>query len=45
MSERLLRLMPASKNILPPGDYREWPVIDAWAREIAAEASGLVPVG
>jgi menaquinone-dependent protoporphyrinogen oxidase len=37
MSERLVRMMPAAKNILPPGDFREWDVIEAWARELAAE--------
>jgi len=35
-SERLVRLLPASKNILPPGDFRNWDAIDTWAREIAA---------
>ena len=35
ISERLVRLMPAMKGVLPPGDYREWDQIDAWAREIA----------
>lgn len=35
MSERLVRMMPASKGLLPPGDFREWDVIEAWAREIA----------
>jgi menaquinone-dependent protoporphyrinogen oxidase len=40
MSERLVRLMPAAKAILPPGDFRDWPAIEAWAREIAM---GLVP--
>jgi menaquinone-dependent protoporphyrinogen oxidase len=37
MAERLLRLMPASRNILPPGDYRDWPAIEAWAEEIAEQ--------
>lgn len=37
ISERLVRLMPASKGFLPSGDFREWDVIDAWAREIARE--------
>lgn len=37
MPERFLRLMPGSKSILPPGDFREWDVIGAWARTIAAE--------
>jgi menaquinone-dependent protoporphyrinogen oxidase len=45
MSERLVRMMPAARNVLPAGDFREWPVIEAWAREIAAEVGGLVPVG
>jgi len=36
MSERLVRMMPASEGLLPPGDFREWDVIEAWAREIAA---------
>jgi menaquinone-dependent protoporphyrinogen oxidase len=35
MSERLVRLMPAARNILPNGDFREWDAIEAWAREIA----------
>jgi menaquinone-dependent protoporphyrinogen oxidase len=35
MSERLARLLPAVKKILPEGDFREWDVIEAWAREIA----------
>jgi menaquinone-dependent protoporphyrinogen oxidase len=36
LQERLVRLMPASKQILPTGDFREWDAIEAWAREIAA---------
>ncbi len=44
ISERLVRLMPAAKDILPPGDFRNWPEIEAWARDIAA-ALAPVPVG
>jgi menaquinone-dependent protoporphyrinogen oxidase len=36
MSERFVRMMPAAKGILPPGDFRDWDAIEAWAREIAA---------
>jgi len=46
MPERFLRLMPASKSILPPGDWREWDAIEAWARAIATELrEAAVPVG
>ena len=37
LSERLVRSMPGSKGILPPGDFREWPMIEAWAGLIARE--------
>lgn len=40
-SERLVRMMPAARNILPAGDFRNWEDIEAWAREIAAT---LAPV-
>jgi menaquinone-dependent protoporphyrinogen oxidase len=49
ISERLVRLMPASKDLLPPGDFRPWDEIDGWVREIGAalaeEAANPVPVG
>lgn len=37
ISERLIRLAPASRETLPPGDFRDWEAIDAWADGIAAE--------
>ena len=37
MSERFVRMMPAFKRVLPPGDFRDWTAVDAWARQIAAE--------
>jgi menaquinone-dependent protoporphyrinogen oxidase len=43
IAERLVRMMPASKSILPPGDFREWDAIEAWAREIAGELTAKVP--
>lgn len=36
LAERIVRMMPAAKGILPPGDFRDWVAIEAWAREIAA---------
>ncbi len=35
--ERLTRLMPAAREALPAGDFREWPEIEAWADGIARE--------
>ena len=43
-SERVVRMLPAAKNMLPEGDFREWDVIEAWAGEIAA-ALTPIPVG
>jgi menaquinone-dependent protoporphyrinogen oxidase len=44
MQERLVRLMPAAKQVLPTGDFREWDSIEAWAREIAAQLAEKIPV-
>jgi menaquinone-dependent protoporphyrinogen oxidase len=35
MAERFMHVLPAGKDALPKGDFRDWPVIDAWADEIA----------
>jgi menaquinone-dependent protoporphyrinogen oxidase len=45
LAERIVRRMPAIKDLLPTGDFREWPVIEAWARDVAADVAGPVPVG
>jgi menaquinone-dependent protoporphyrinogen oxidase len=45
MPERLVRIMPASKNLLPAGDFRDWDAIEAWARTIAEELAEVAPVG
>jgi menaquinone-dependent protoporphyrinogen oxidase len=44
MQERLVRLMPAAKRVLPNADFREWNAIEAWAREIAAQLTERVAV-
>ncbi len=44
IAERFVRLMPAAKGLLPAGDFRDWPEIEAWAREIAASLQP-VPFG
>ena len=33
--ERLTRLIPASRDAVPTGDFRDWAAIEAWARGIA----------
>ncbi len=44
MAERVVRMMPAAKGVLPTGDFREWPLIEAWAREIADQLRAPAPV-
>ena len=44
MPERFLRLMPAGKQILPAGDFRDWEAIESWAREIAVALGVRVPI-
>jgi menaquinone-dependent protoporphyrinogen oxidase len=45
MSERLVRMMPAAKKMLPAGDFRDWAEIEAWAREIAVSLQAPVAAG
>jgi menaquinone-dependent protoporphyrinogen oxidase len=43
--ERIVRMMPAAKNVLPTGDFRDWDAIEAWARKIASTLASPVAVG
>ncbi len=45
MSERVVRMMPAAKRILPAGDFREWELIKGWAHELSPEilSASLTP--
>jgi menaquinone-dependent protoporphyrinogen oxidase len=37
MRERMVRALPAGRQLLPEGDFRDWADIDAWAEGIASD--------
>jgi menaquinone-dependent protoporphyrinogen oxidase len=37
--DRAVRTLPAGRALLPEGDFRDWPDIDAWAAGIAVQLS------
>ena len=37
--DKLVRRIPSGLELLPEGDFRDWPAIDEWAAEIARELS------
>lgn len=41
LGERVLKAMPAARDGLPAGDFRDWPEIEEWATEISAELDTL----
>ncbi len=36
-----MRVLPAARNALPAGDFRDWPAIEAWAEDIAKELKSM----
>jgi menaquinone-dependent protoporphyrinogen oxidase len=42
-AERLARTPPAMRQLMPEGDFRDWPAIDAWAQDIALALSAAPP--
>ena len=37
LGQRVLRMLPAAREALPAGDFRDWPEIDGWAESIAEQ--------
>jgi menaquinone-dependent protoporphyrinogen oxidase len=44
VAERLIRALPAGRELLMEGDFRDWADVEAWARSIAHELAP-VPAG
>lgn len=42
LGERFVRHLPAARKVLPVGDFRDWPAIDAWAERIVADLAADV---
>jgi len=38
-AERSVRKVPAARALMPAGDFRNWPEVERWARDIADELS------
>ena len=46
LAERFVKHVPAAQDAaMPAGDFRDWPAIDAWAAQIAAELGAGQPRG
>lgn len=41
LGERLMAALPAGRTLLPEGDFRNWPEIEAWASLIAADVAAV----
>jgi menaquinone-dependent protoporphyrinogen oxidase len=40
-ADRFMRMLPISRSVLPVGDFRDWPEIERWAREIAGQLQAV----
>jgi menaquinone-dependent protoporphyrinogen oxidase len=43
LPEKAMRTLPAGKQLLPEGDFRDWEDIEAWATGIASELASPSP--
>ena len=43
LAERLVMKVPAIREAMPIGDFRDWPAIQAWADDIARELEAVEP--
>lgn len=41
LAERFVSAMPAARDALPDGDFRDWPEIEAWASSIARDLQSM----
>ena len=41
LGERFVSHMPAARDAMPVGDFRDWPEIEAWAVGIARDLSSV----
>lgn len=45
LRDKAVRAMPAGRALLPEGDFRDWPDIDAWADAIAQDLARVAATG
>ena len=41
LAERFVARIPAARDAMPEGDFRDWEAIEAWAGDIALELEGI----